>query len=201
MMDVNLRKDAEIKNRIKSKIWIDPEMYASDPFITLSASALRTLLRCLQKRKWERKRGKIVYVNEGFTFPYTEAARLKIGTTQHWKNMRQLVELGFIDVVHQGGWYQKHEREKDYSVYRLSDRWKQYGTKEFERIEKAKALPPDFYVRANMDRKKTRATSQKRRGQLHDSEDDRPNPDGRRLHDSEAGPKRTKTRRGLVSAG
>ena len=172
--------------RIKNKILIDAEMFYSEPFNALSASALRTLMRCLQKRKWKKERvggrKKIVYTNEGFIFPYAEAAFLNIGTTQFWKNMNQLIALGFIDLVYRGGWYQKHERERDYSVYRLSDRWKKYGTPEFERVVKEKKLAPHFRIRYHLEQSKAKITSQKRSGHLRESEVDRPKPDDRRLH-------------------
>lgn len=175
--------------KIKRDIVIDDEMFYSEPFKALSASALRTLMRCLQKRSWKKEkvngRKKMVYTNPDFIFPYAEADFLDIGTTQFWKNMKQLIEMGFIDLVYQGGWYQKNQREKDYSVYRLSDRWKKYGTSEFKQTEKARVLQPDFYIRKNLERKKTRATSQKRRGQLRNSEVEGAKQPYGRLHKSE----------------
>ncbi len=154
-----------VKNfKIKNKILIEPEMFYSDAFINLSASALRTLLRCLQKRKWVKTKIKgkkqNVYTNDGFIFPYVEARFLKIGTTQHWKNINMLIERGFLDIEHQGGWYQK-EREKDYSVYKLSDRWRQHGTPNFKKVEKQKVLNMGNYIRENLKRHETKATSQK----------------------------------------
>jgi len=177
------------KYQIRKKIIVEPDMYYSDAFKSLSASALRTLMRCLQKRKWEngKKYGKkvTIYLNDGFIFPYFEAAKLGIGTTQHWKNINKLVKVGFLDIQHQGGWYQKHEKEKDYSVYLLSERWRRFGTPDFKHVEKPKSLQPDYYVQKNISRKKSKATSRKRRCHLHDSEVDRPKKAIYRLHDSE----------------
>ncbi|MCX5817121.1 MAG: hypothetical protein NTX75_12940 [Proteobacteria bacterium] len=151
--------------RIKNKIMIEPELFYSEAFMGLSASAIRTLLRCLQKRKWVKQKvngiKRVVYTSEAFIFPYREAAFLKIGTTQYWKNIKTLIERGLLDIIHQGGWYQKSEREKDYSVYQLSERWRCYGTKDFQKIEKGKVLQPEFHVRNNMGRLKTKATSLK----------------------------------------
>ena len=175
------------KYKIKNKIWIEDEMFYSEAFSCLTASGIKTLMRCLQKRKWEtgRKR-KIIYTDDGFVFPYAEAEALKIAkTTQYWKNLIKLVEVGFLDVVHQGGWYQKHEKEKDYSVYKLSERWRKYGTPEFEKIEKPKALPDSFHIRKNIERQKLKSTSLERRGQLHKSEDDRQESANARLHKNE----------------
>jgi len=158
------------KNRsykIKRKIWIEPDMFYSEPFMELSGSCIRTLMRCIQKLSWndykakgKRKRREPVYTSDGFIFPYTEAAFLNIGTTQHWKNINTLIEKGFLDLVHQGGWYQKNQKTKDYSVYALSDRWKLYGTREFKSVKKEKVLQKHFYIRENLNRK-TKPTSQK----------------------------------------
>jgi hypothetical protein len=145
----------------------------------------------LQKRKWNKVKlgGKkrIIYDDsEGFLFPYAEAEELGISrTTQHWKNMKTLYDMGFIDIIHQGGWYQKHEKEKDYSIYKISNRWRQYGTPNFKPVEKKKVLQPDYYIRENLKRQKTKATSRKRSGQLHESEDDRGKKEKNRLHETE----------------
>ncbi len=191
------------KFKINNKIMIEPDMFYSEAFMGLSASAIRTLLRCLQKRKFgkEKVHGKkrTVYYNDEFIFPYSEAAFLKIGTTQYWKNIITLVERGFLDVIHQGGWYQKNEKEKDYSVYKLSERWKKYGTPSFQRIEKPKVLQADFYVQSNIRKKKTKATSQKRSGHLYESEVDRAKHDIDRLHESEVKGRTLKADRSLVS--
>ncbi len=79
------------KYKIKNQIRIEADLFYSEAYHCLSASAINTLMRCLQKRKWERirVRGKkqIVYTNEGFIFPYAEAAALGIASdTQYWKN-------------------------------------------------------------------------------------------------------------------
>jgi hypothetical protein len=170
----NQFQDAKLK--IKNEIRITADMFYSDAFKSLSRSAIITLMRCLQKRKWEvegkGRKSKRVYLNNGFIFPYAEAAFLDIGTTQHWKNINKLIAVGFLDLVHQGGWYQKHEREKDYSVYQFSERWRKYGTPEFEEVKKEKSLREDCYIRQNIERQKLKLPSLTRRGQLYKSEGD-----------------------------
>lgn len=178
------------KYKIKRNIWIEPDIYYSDAFRGLSKSAMLTLMRCLQKRKMEEMKagGKKKYIpaDNEFIFPYAEATDLRIaGNTQHWKNIRKLVEAGFLDISHQGGWYQKHEHEKDYSRYKLSERWRKYGTPEFKKVKKEKVLPGNFHVRANIKRKELKSTSLKRRGQLHKSEGEVAKLDNIRLHKSE----------------
>ena len=175
--------------KIKNEIRIIADMYYSEAFNSLTRSAIITLMRCLQKRKWKfegkGRNKKMVYLDEEFIFPYAEAASLGIKTTQHWKNINTLIEVGFLDLAYQGGWYQKHEREKDYSRYKLSDRWRDYGKPEFKKVEKQKVLRNNSYIRENMARQKLKSTSLKRRGQLHKCEDDKPEAAYNRLHKSE----------------
>lgn len=193
----------DTKFKIRNKILIEPDLFYSSAFNELSKSGIITLLRCLQKRKWEKTKvhGKkqTVYTNEGFIFPYAEAAFLKIGTTRHWTNIKKLIEVGFLDLVHQGGWYQKHDREKDYSVYRLSERWRLYGKPEFIIIEKPKTLPASFHINAHIKGQKLKVTSQKRKGHLHESEGDRHKTANDRLHKSEDDKPETKGRQSLAA--
>jgi len=176
------------KLKINNEIRIKADIYYSEAFNSLSRSGMVTLMRCLQKRKWKfegKRNKKMVYLDEGFIFPYAEAAFLGIGTTQYWKNINKLIEVGFLDVVHQGGWYQRHEREKDYSVYKNSERWRNYGTADFVKAEKKKTLPKSFHIREHLLQKKLKTTSLKRRGHLHKSEVDRLKTRDDRLHNSE----------------
>jgi hypothetical protein len=195
------------KYKIKNKIWIEPDMFYSEAYqsIKKSASAINTLMRCIQKRTWDRAKvhGKkqIIHTDEPFIFPYREAKIvLGIGTTQHWKNIRKLVEVGFLDLEYQGGWYQKHEKEKDYSRYKFSERWRKFGKSDFVKIEIPKALPACFHIMANMERKKLKVTSLKRSGQLHSSEDVRIKSDNSRLHSSECDKKAIESRQSHAAA-
>lgn len=155
--------DISNKYKIRNSIWIDSEIFYSDAYhkISSSASCLNTWLRCIQKRKWEYvKRGKKkekVEKNDGFIFPYAEATELGIsGKTMHWKNLNKLVDVGFLDKVHQGGWYKIHEKKSDYSVYKFSERWRKYGTPEFIKVHKEKVLPANFHIRENIKRRHER---------------------------------------------
>ena len=174
--------------KTRNAIWMDSEMFYSEAYqsIRKSASAINTLMRCLQKRKWEKHKKQYIYTGEPFIFPYAEAKIvLGIGITQHWKNIRKLIEVGFLDLEYRGGWYQKHEKEKDYSRYKFSERWKKFGKPDFVKVEIPKALPADFHIRENIARQKLRVTSHKRSEQLHSSEGDRAKSDNYRLHSSE----------------
>lgn len=196
------------KQKIKRHIWIESDMFYSAAFksISRSASAIITLMRCLQKRKWEQtkshsKKKTIYYTDDGFIFPYAEAALLGIGTTQHWKNMNKLIDVGFLDLVHQGGWYQKHDRDKDYSVYKYSERWRKYGTAEFVPRGKKESLRKSSYIRVHLERQKLKSTSLKRKCQLHSSEGDRPKMANDRFHNSEGDHSEQNPPESLVSSG
>lgn len=180
------------KLKIKSEVRLDADIIYSKAYkeIMSSGAAITALMRFYQKRKWcvskVRGKKKIVYSDEPFIFPYAEMKDLwDIGTTQTWKIIKRLVEVGFIDVDHQGGWYQKNKKERDFSRYKLSDRWRKYGTPEFEKVEKRKVLQEHLYIRENIARKNLKATSLKRSDHLHKSECDMSPEDNYRLHESE----------------
>jgi len=164
------------ESQIKNRIDIEAEMFYSDAYRVLSPSAKDTLLRCLQKRKFEfkrvNKRNKKVYLDTPFKFPYAEAEALGIAKgTQHWANMMQLIELGWLILSHQGGRYQKNEKEKDCSLYQYSERWKKFSANPEVRAasgfipsKKEPILRPEHYVRVQMEHKK--------QNQLHRCEHD-----------------------------
>ena len=168
---------------------MDYDMYYAALKMKLTASDWKVLLRCLQKRKWEwtklNRKKRAIYTNDGFVFPYHEAEALGIKHTTFFKSIQRLIiDFGFLDLFHQGGWYQKHEKIKDYNIYKFSDRWKQWGTPEYIKGEKKKVLQSEFYVRKNMERK-TKASSRSRTQHVHVSERGRPKSVKHRVHTSE----------------
>ena len=52
---------------------------------------------------------------------------------------RILIKLGFIDLVKHGGFY------KQPHIFGLSNRWKKYGTKEFEEVDMDKLFPKKIF--------------------------------------------------------
>jgi hypothetical protein len=133
------------------KVILEPDLMDSDAFKKLSGAAIRVLLRFLRKRTWASQgRNKLpVWDNAGLVFTYAEAKALGIcSTTRFFTILKQLVELGFLDVEHQGGAY-----GKDYSRYAFSERWKKYGTPEFIEVKKKRSLK-GFPIQENLERKK-----------------------------------------------
>ena len=66
-----------------------------------------------------------------FDFSYTEAKKYGFAYGTHHRTICGLVEKGFIDPVDKGG---LRGCGRSYNLFRLSERWTQYGTKNF--IEK-----------------------------------------------------------------
>ena len=138
------------KFRLRRDTLISWEVLESEAFMSLSATGIRVLLRFLQKRTWSKARRikKIVYDNGGLAFTYAEAETLDISTSQFHAVLKKLIEVGFIDVEHQGGIH-----KNDYSRYALSERWRNYGTDAFKSIEKRRVLWKGHDVRSWMQKK------------------------------------------------
>ena len=126
------------KFKLRRKAWVEPEMMESEVFRNLSGTAMWVLLRFLQKQSWSHmKRGGRnikIYENSGLTFTYTEAAHFNISGSTFHRTIKALVERGFLDVEHRGGTF-GHGEIKDYTRFKLSQRWKAWGTSEFEKKE------------------------------------------------------------------
>ncbi len=101
--------------------------------ITLSGKSIIVMLRFLQKRQWTGKGKKTTYTNTNLVFTYEEAEELGISRSTFLEILTKLVELGFIDIEHQG-----NGLAKDYSRYAVSERWKYYGTPYFKHVTKQK---------------------------------------------------------------
>lgn len=139
---------------IRRDIFVPWDMFQSPAFRELSRSGICVLLRFLQKRTWIKdkrsRKGRIQFDGTGLTFTYEEAKDvLKISGAQFSRELKKLVELGFLDIEHQGGCY-----GKDYSRYTLSERWKAYGTPDFVKVEKKRSLQRGLDIQTNIKRKK-----------------------------------------------
>jgi len=147
------------KYEIKVNVWLEHEVIYSEPYRRLSAKASWVFLRFLQKRSWsyaDKRKRKRIYDGKGLVFTYTEANHFKISTSHFLTIIKRLVELGFIDVDHQGGAY-----GKDYSQYNLSERWRKYGTPEFQEVIKKRVLQGGLDVRSHQ-RAKLKITTENR---------------------------------------
>lgn len=141
--------------KLRRKVWIEPEMIESEAFKSLTGKCMWILLRFLQKVTWTNTKvggQKIrVYHKKGLTFTYPEAQSHGISASTFNRAVGELVAKGFIDVEHQGGFY-----GRDCSRYKLSDRWKQYGTQDFIEVKKGRVLQSGLDVQSRMRAKKKR---------------------------------------------
>lgn len=126
-------KPGKQKFILKRNVLIDWQMLDSKAFKSLSANAIRALIRFLQKRTWTGKKKERVFRNTGIVFTYSEAEELEISISSFHDIIKKLYEVGFIEIEHQGGGL-----AKDCSRYALSERWKTYGTTHFKPVTKKK---------------------------------------------------------------
>ena len=141
---------------LKRDVYLSWEIPDSNAFKKLSAKGIQVLLRFLQKRTWQetrvKRRKKIVFNNKGLSFTYTEAQELGISASQFLEILKRLIELGFIDMEHQGGGL-----ARDYSRYAISERWRDYDTPDFKKVEKRRVLWSGHDVQSWKQRKLRKA--------------------------------------------
>jgi len=157
-----MEKQASQKKRYdlkKRRVYIDGDLFQSEAYRSLSAKAAWVFNRFLQKREWSylgKKKSKPIYNNKGLVFTYDEAKYFGISKSYFNDIIKKLVAVGFIEIEHQGGFF-----GRDYSRYSLSERWRDYGTPDFKKVEKKRVLQPGLDVRS-WQNKKTKNATEKR---------------------------------------
>ena len=115
-------------------MFIHRRMHRNPAFRKLNPSSTFVLFEFLYRRKVTQVptkvgRGKewIISNNGEIFFTYDEAENnFGIPRSTFRRAIDQLVDLGFIDITHHGGGMMK-----DASKYAISERWEEYGKKEF----------------------------------------------------------------------
>ncbi len=125
---------------------LEPALIESEAFLNLSGKAAMLCLirfhqKAYKKRTTKKKRGlkHLVVTNNGeIIFTYGEAQELGIKSTQtFYRVIRELVrDKGFIDVAEPGNWYMKQPTK-----FAISERWKRYGTKDYQATDIPRLLP------------------------------------------------------------
>ena len=130
---INLKKPEKGKKKCPI-IVIEKEILNHPAWFSLGGRAPHVYLIFLQRRRMEKigKRGhqRMTCTNsQEIIFTYAEAKK-KFGLTkrQFTRAIDTLVEVGFIDIVKQGGSLFKEE-----TIYGLSDRWRKWGQPDFEK--------------------------------------------------------------------
>jgi len=67
-----------------------------------------------------------------FSFSYSEGIKLGFASSTFSKVIQELVKTGFIDPIDKGG---LRSDGKSYNRFKLSERWQQYGTNDFELLD------------------------------------------------------------------
>ena len=127
--------------KAKDVFWLDRKLPKSKAFLSLKRISLQVLIifhtKCqMAEIKRSGQKEWMIKNNGEIEFTYLEAER-KYGLSkrQFTTALDHLVEKGFIDVSHAGAAFRG-----DKSKYALSDRWRKYGTDEFEVVERKKDL-------------------------------------------------------------
>ena len=123
-------------------IVVNKDLLKSQVFRELSGIAKSVyfdfLMKCRVTKRKARpgRRSEVVILNNGeLTYSYSEALTKGITRPRFNRGLRELVEKGFIDIEHSGSGGVKG----DLSKYSISDRWRQFGSDDFE----LKMLPKD----------------------------------------------------------
>jgi hypothetical protein len=152
-------KNRRKKYSLKRKVWIEPEMMESEVYRSLSGKAMWVVQRFHQKIHWEERRvpgsgrKEKIYLKDNLAFTYDEAIKFGISRSRFSDILKELVAKGFIDVEYQGGCY-----GRDYSRYKLSDRWRKWGTPEFEKVTKQRVLQSGLDVQSRKKAKLKKGT-------------------------------------------
>ena len=112
------------------------DLLNSKAYKDLSASAGKALPYFLGKVKVHFNAPERYTVD--FSFAYTEAKKYGFANGTHHRNISALMANGFIDPVYKGG---KKSFGMSSSLFRLSVRWKGYGTPSFKTIVWRDILP------------------------------------------------------------
>ena len=133
------------KFRNRSFCMLEPDLIESEAFLSLSSvAAMKVLIRFHQKAHRKRTKGKsknlgkMVITNNGdIVFTYAEALELGIPKATFVRALKELVETkGFIDIAEPGNWFLKQPTK-----FAISQRWKRYGTPDYETVKMPRMLP------------------------------------------------------------
>ncbi len=104
------------------------EMMSHRAYKKLTGSAIKALILCMRKVKEMHRTERFKVI---FSLTYPEARKQGFCDVTFWRSMKSLQSVGFIDCIMKGGL--RCDR-KTPSAYRLSLRWKAYGTPEFKTL-------------------------------------------------------------------
>jgi superoxide dismutase len=130
----------------KDKLWIERDLPDSKAFRTLKRVSLIVYFDFLKKRQMEETKTSskrstewIISNNGKIIYPYKQAQKKGLSAAQFRNAIDDLIDKGFLQITHQGsGGRGKDGKDGDVTTYFLDDRWKDYGTKHFQKTEKTR---------------------------------------------------------------
>jgi hypothetical protein len=132
----NENKPKEDKEVSSTHFVLEKNLVRSKAFQSLNGTSIKIYLFFRLKCQFENQQTKkskrsnwIIKNNGEIEFSYAEARAKDFSSTRFMKGIDKLIETGFIDLVHSGSGGQKGDKSK----YAISNRWKKYGTPEFEK--------------------------------------------------------------------
>ena len=131
------------RDRRWDRMFVSRALVTSRAFLSLkTAAACQVFMIFLGKCRWEkaqirpgsRDKAYVLGNNHEIQFSYKEALdKYGISAKRFTGAIDELLRVGLIDIAHSG--FGLH---KDATKYAISERWRQYGTDEFERVERPK---------------------------------------------------------------
>jgi hypothetical protein len=123
-----------------NKTWFPNSLLKSKVWLSLGGKAPQVFMIFMSKRnttkQGERKKQQKEYSawnHKELEFTYSEAAKMGIGEHAFRRAIDNLVDHGFIDIEEYGGGVEQRK-----TIYRLSNRWKKWGTDEFHMFARIK---------------------------------------------------------------
>jgi hypothetical protein len=124
-----------------NKFYSERDLWNSQIFRSLSKTSILVYQDYRMKCKWQedkRKKGKrenwYIINNGEIEYTYSEAEKRRISRASFMRAITELVEKGFIDISHSGSGGVKGDKSK----YAISQRWRNWGTDNFERKTRPK---------------------------------------------------------------
>jgi len=112
------------KDVARSKAYRSLKVPAS--FIVYNEFLMRRVIVFIKQKRG--KRTPAIVNNGEIEFTYSEAEKMGISRPRFERALTELVEKGFIDIIHSGGGY-----DGDKSLYKIGDRWRKFGTQGFKK--------------------------------------------------------------------
>ena len=122
-------------------IFIDRSLPISKAFLSLNGTSIKVLTIFLYKRQLEpfknkKRKAYLVKNDNEIVFTYKEAQeKYKISRRSFSQALDELVEKGFIRIARPG-----IARLKIHTLYGFSERWRNYGTKDFIKEKRVKQI-------------------------------------------------------------